>query len=135
MVKLQIHPLSTANSIAFFFLNFTLTILCYFFFGWEGGDSDYESDSGGDVPDSVGVHSCDRPHHHRYLLHVKANLFLKISSCCCINVHCSWSWWTCRDLALLTLRYTWVIHSYYRFSRSLVSQSNKECDQSVVFFL
>lgn len=35
-----------------------------------GGESDCESDCGGDVPDVIGVHSGDWPRHHRFLLHV-----------------------------------------------------------------
>lgn len=34
------------------------------------GETDWESDSGGDLPDFVGVHSSDWPRHHRVLLHL-----------------------------------------------------------------
>lgn len=58
----------TANLIGFLTDNSLST--CFFFFRWEGGETDCESDSGGDVPDLVCVHSGDRPSHHCFLLHV-----------------------------------------------------------------
>ncbi|CAH8322417.1 unnamed protein product [Eruca vesicaria subsp. sativa] len=36
----------------------------------NGGETDCESDCGGDVPDFIGVHSGDWPRHHRFLLHL-----------------------------------------------------------------